>query len=223
VLVPELAGGAAGELNGLRAACAAAIERVVGDGRQLVLIGSAARSLSHSPLSRGSLAGYGLASEVHLGAPTCGGALDLPPSLTIGAWLVRSVLGPHSGARAFSVGSDFASSRAAVELLTLAETEDIALLVMGDGSARRSTTAPGYLDRRAAPFDDAVAVALSTGDAAALEGLDEDLGAELLASGVPAWRVAGRLLDGHDHAAQLLYCDAPYGVGYFVAAWIERG
>jgi hypothetical protein len=223
VLVPEIAGGAAAELDGLRGACTAAIQRIAGDGAQLVVIGSGEQSLSHSPLSRGSLAGFGTPVEVQLGAPTCGGSLELPLSLTIGAWLVRTALGPRSGARGFSVGPDFNSSRAAVELLTSAETEDVALLVIGDGSARRRASAPGYLDARAAEFDAAVAAALTNGDTASLEGLDEDLGAELLAAGVPAWRVAGRLLDGRGYDSDLLYNDDPYGVGYFVAAWTARG
>jgi hypothetical protein len=45
----------------------------------------------------------------------------------------------------------------------------------------------------------------------------------LLAAGVPAWQAAGRLLDGGDYTAELLYRDDPYGVGYFVAAWTARG
>jgi hypothetical protein len=219
VLVPDVAGGAAAELDSLRVACTAAIRRVAGDGRQLVLIGVGERSAAYSPLSRGSLAGYGVAIEVQLGLPGCGGDMDLPPSLAVGAWLARAALGARSGARGISVGPDFAGSRAAVELLTLAETQDIALLVMGDGSARRGTGAPGYLDENAVAFDDAVVRALRRGDAAALEALDPVLGAGLLAAGVPAWRAAGRILDGRGYDADLLYYDDPYGVGYVVAAW----
>ena len=223
LLVPELAAGAAGELDGLRAACVAAITTVVRGGAHPVLIGSGAESSAHSPLSRGSLAGFGLAREFGLGSDACGGALDLPISLTVGAWLLRSALGPRSGALGFSVGPDFAASKAAVQLLALAETRDIALVVLGDGSARRSTSAPGYLDERAGPFDAALEHALRTGDAGALERLDEQRGAELLAAGVPAWRAAGRLLEGGAFDAELGYADAPYGVGYFVATWLARG
>lgn len=223
MLVPDVAGGAAPDLTALRAACAEAIGRVATPGRQLVLLGSGPSSAAYSPVARGTFAPYGVALEVHLGSPACGGAVELPLSLTVGAWLVDSVLGPHSGARGFSVGPDFASSQAAVELLALAESSDVALLVMGDGTARRSTTAPGYLDERAEPFDAGVAAALRDGDAAALEGLDTHLGGHLLAAGVPAWHAAGRLLDGGTYDAELLYADAPYGVGYFVAAWSARG
>jgi hypothetical protein len=221
LLVPAVASGAAPELDDLRAACRLAITRG-GDGRQAVLLGAGAVSMSHSPLSRGTFASFGVPGELRLGAPTCGGALDLPPSLTVGAWLVQDALGPRSGAVAFSVGPDFAASRAAVELLELAETREIALIVLGDGSARRGIKAPGYLDGRAEQFDAGVAAALGTGDAAALESLDSVLGAELLAAGVPAWRAAAALLAGGRYDADLLYDAAPYGVAYFVAVWAAR-
>ena len=223
VLVPAVACGAASELDGLRAAGIEAITRVASPQRQLVLIGAGERSLSHSPLSRGSFAPYGVALDVHLGSPGCGGSVDLPLSLTVGAWLVGQALGPRSGAVGYSVGPDFATSRAGVELLALAQDRDVALLVLGDGSARRSTAAPGYYDDRAVPFDDRVVAALRSGDAATLAGLDVDLGAQLLAAGVPAWRAAGRLLDGHDYAAEVLYAGDPYGVAYAVAVWTARG
>jgi hypothetical protein len=110
------------------------------------------------------------------------------------------------------------------------------LLVMGDGSARRSEQAPGYVDPRAAAFDAGVADALATGDAAALRSLDPALGAELLASGVPAWRVAAHAAtalatptaggapaaEAAPYGAELLHDSAPYGVAYFVAIWTAR-
>jgi hypothetical protein len=223
VLVPALAAGAADELAGLRAACTAAIGRLSAPGRRVVLLGVGETSRSHSPLARGSLAGYGVSLEVQLGAPGWGGALELPLSLTIGAWLVREVLGPRSGAIGFSVGPDGFGGPAAAELLALAEAEDLALLVMGDGSARRGTAAPGYLDPRAVPFDDTVIASLRAGNATALAALDPVLGEAVLASGVPAWRVAGRLLDGGSYTAEILYTGDPYGVSYVVAAWTSRG
>ena len=93
---------------------------------------------------------------------------------------------------------------------------------MGDGSARRCERAPGYVDPRAEPFDAAVAAALAAGDAAALRALDPALGADLLAAGVPAWRVAGHAAAGVDLTAELLHRSAPYGVGYLVASWVPR-
>jgi hypothetical protein len=222
LLVPSVAGVASVELEPLRVASATALRRVNGSGAtRLAMLGSGDTSAMHSPVARGSLSGYGVSLDVHLGSPACGGALELPLSLTVGAWLVADALGPSTGAVGFSVGPDFAASRAAVDLLALAESERVGLIVMGDGSARHSTKAPGYLDPRAEPFDEGVVAALRGGDVEALAGLDAALGAELLASGVPAWQAAAAVLSG-DYDAELLYADAPYGVGYFAAAWTAR-
>jgi len=220
--VPAVASGAAVELDALRDACIVAVTRIARPERQIVLLGAGDRSLSHSPLSRGSFAPYGVALEVHLGSPGCGGTADLPLSLTVGAWLVRAALGPRSGAVGYSVGPDFASSRAAVDLVALAQSRDVGLVVMGDGSARRSTAAPGYFDERAAPFDNQVVAALRAGDPGGLAALDASLGEKLLAAGTPAWRAAGGLLDGVDFDADLLYAADPYGVAYTVAVWTAR-
>jgi hypothetical protein len=223
LLLPDVAVGAAAELDGLRAACRTAIERV-GTGRQLVLLGAGPVSRSFPPQARGTLAAFGVAGELALGVPEPdSAAADLPPALTVGAWLVRDALGPDTGAVAFAVGPDFAAHPAARELHELAGARDVALLVLGDGSARRSLAAPGYLDERAEAFDAAVEAALAGGDGAALRALDGALGAELLAAGVPAWHAAGRLLEGTAYAGTVLYAEAPYGVGYFAAAWTAGG
>jgi len=222
LLVPSVAGAASVELEPLREAGRTALRRVHGSGAaRLAVIGSGDTSAMYSPVARGSLTGYGVALDVHLGSPACGGAVELPLSLTVGAWLLADALGPSTGAVGFSIGPDFAASRAALDLLALAESERVGLIVMGDGSARHSTKAPGYLDPRAEPFDEAVVAALRAGDIEALAGLDAQLGAELLASGVPAWQAAAGVLSG-DYDAELLYAEAPYGVGYFVAAWTAR-
>jgi hypothetical protein len=221
VLVPDVAQGAAVELDELREACRTAIGHVAAPGRQLIVLGAGPKSLEHVSGARGTFAGFGVDLELTLGDPTDGGALELPLSLTVGAWLVRHALGPDTGAIAFSVGPDFRDSPAFGRFDAATEA-DTTLIVMGDGSARRSIAAPGYLDDRAASFDEQVVGALGGGDSAALSGLDSALGAELLAAGVPAWHVAAAQLDAHEYEAQLLYNDAPYGVGYFVASWTAR-
>ncbi len=95
----------------------------------------------------------------------------------------------------------------------------MALVVMGDGSARRSLSAPGYLDDRAEGFDAALAGALASGDPAQLAAIDAALGDELLAAGVAAWHAASDVLVGK-YEASLTYEAAPYGVGYFAASWV---
>lgn len=95
-----------------------------------------------------------------------------------------------------------------------------AVLLMGDGSARRSERAPGHVDPRAEAFDESVEEALVKGDAEALAALDPDLGAELMAAGTEAFRALGRWgLTWGVAESQLRWAGAPYGVGYWVATW----
>ncbi|MCZ9338540.1 hypothetical protein NGM37_12215, partial [Streptomyces sp. TRM76130] len=92
-------------------------------------------------------------------------------------------------------------------------------LVLGDASACRSVKAPGYLDERAAPFDAAVARALGAADLAAVRALDPELARELKVSGRAPWQVLAGAAEDAALGGALLYEDAPYGVGYVVAAW----
>ena len=96
------------------------------------------------------------------------------------------------------------------------------LLVVGDGSARRTEKAPGHLDPRAEAYDAQVSAALASGDPAQLGALDPVLGADLLAAGVPVWRALAGVLRG-TFEAEVLYDDAPFGVGYFCAVWTLVG
>jgi hypothetical protein len=208
LLVPELAAGAAGELDPLRAACRQAVGRLLAARPdEVVVIGTGSGGGRFPPGSTGTLAGYGVPVTATLpGAPPRPGRMPL--SLTLGAWLLA---GSGVPCRAVAVDGD------APEL-----PDAPAYLVVGDGSARRSQRAPGYVDPRAEPFDAAVAAALAAGDAGALRDLDPVLGAALLAAGVPAWRAVGRALAGRRYEADLRYDAAPYGVGYFVASWAAR-
>jgi hypothetical protein len=208
LLVPELAAGAAGELDPLRAACREAVRRLLaGRPGQVIVIGTGSGGGRFPPGSTGTLAGYGVPVTASLpGAPARPGPLPRP--LTLGAWLLS--------------GADLPCPGVAVDGDMPFLPDAPAYLVVGDGSARRTERAPGYVDPRAEPFDAAVAAALAAGDAAALRDLDPALGADLLAAGVPAWRAVGRALDGRRYEADLLYAAAPYGVGYFVASWSAR-
>ena len=92
-----------------------------------------------------------------------------------------------------------------------------AVLVVANGSARRSEKAPGHLDARASAFDDAVRTALCGPDPTALAGLDPSLARELWAD-VGALASLGALLDGQQRA-DVAYDDDPYGVQYWVIRW----
>ncbi len=215
VLVPEVAQGAAPELAELRAACHEAITAAAGSGRPVVLLGAGPASRVHAPGARGSFAGYGVPLEVSLGAGSAD-SFELALSLSVAAWLVREA---HAACcAAVEVGPDWDGSDAEAHLTQLADADDDrALLVMGDGSARRSTAAPGYLDDGAETFDASVAEALRLGSG--LARLDVHRGAHLLAAGVPAWRAAAAVLSGSHFTTELSYAAAPYGVGYFAAYW----
>ena len=94
----------------------------------------------------------------------------------------------------------------------------VALLVMADGSARRTLKAPGYLDERSAPFDDEIARLLAGPDLTPLLAVDPDLASELMATGRPAWQVLAGAARGLRARTQIRYRDDPFGVAYLVAA-----
>jgi len=100
-----------------------------------------------------------------------------------------------------------------------ARARRVAVLTMGDGTARLSTRAPGYFDARAEPYNTAVASALASADAGWLAQLDPGLSDELMAAGRAAWQVLAGAAGGGRYRAHLHYAAAPYGVGYFVASW----
>ncbi|MDI2128630.1 hypothetical protein [Yinghuangia seranimata] len=218
LLVPELAAGAAGELDVLRAACDAAVASLAAARPdRVVVVGTGPESVDYASGGTGSFAPLGVDVTVRLGAG--GAGKPLPLSLSVAAWLLArgTVEVPVSGL-AVAPDADAADCLASGAELAAGD-ERIALLVMGDGSACRTEKAPGYLDDRAAAYDAAVAAALGGGDVQALAGLDPELSDELWVGGRAAWQVLAGAADGAGLAARLTYDDAPYGVGYFVAEW----
>jgi hypothetical protein len=130
---------------------------------------------------------------------------------TVGAWLLDQASFP--GTRVGVGPADLAQ-------LLLDLPTPVGVLAMGDGSARRTLKAPGYLDEAAGPFDAAVAAALADGNAAALAALDPAEGERLLAGGVPTWRAVGAAFAGRHVTARMHHDAAPFGVGYLVADWV---
>ncbi len=199
VLVPEVASGAASELDDVRAAALASAAALVSmRPDRVVVIGSGPLLEPLDDSAGGTLAGHGV--DVRAG----GDDLVLPLSLTIGAWLLDQV--GWDGPRTYTATSVPTDDRAA-------------LLVMAGGSARRSVDAPGYLDERAEAYDAAIGAALASGDADALASLNVHLGDELLAPGARALVVLGEMTKGADVTARLRWDGAPFGVGYWVADW----
>ena len=147
----------------------------------------------------------------------------LPRALGVGAWLLDDAgwIGP----RRYVGVAPTASPAVCAELGDGLSREDrsLALLVVGDGSARRSLKAPGHLDLRAEPFDAHVADALARADTPALAALDPDLAGELMAAGRGPWQVLAAAAGEQSWDGRLLLHEAPYGVGWLVADWRTAG
>ncbi len=167
LLVRELGPPAQNELDELRAACANAIEAVrATEPELLVVVGAGEATRSHAPGTTGSFRPYGVDVAVRLPAGRAPAAepAALPLSIMVGAWLLEQAEW-QGEVRGQEVGTSTPGEQCLELGLALAQQEDrLGLLVMGDGSARRSVDAPGYLDPRAAGFDASVVDALRAGD-----------------------------------------------------------
>jgi hypothetical protein len=223
LLVPDLAAGAAGELDDLRAACDAAVAALWSARPEMLAVvgvGPQTRELSSPYL--GSFAPWGSPVQVSMdaGAQPGGAGTALPLGPLVGLWL----LGRQESAppvRVWTIAADAAPDDCARLGREMTADGRAALLVMGDGAACHGEKSPGYADPRAEPFDAAVVEALVDGDTARLLALDPALAAQLLAAGRAPWQV---LAGAAAHAGRrwrglLRYAAAPYGVGYFVASW----
>jgi hypothetical protein len=212
LLIPAVASGAAHELDDLRAACLTAIDQLAAADR-LVIVGSGPVT-GHwfDATAAGSFGPYG-APDVRVGS----GDPVLPLSLTMGSWLVEQSKIAALPRTLVTVAVDETPASCLALGRSVAEGPDrIALLVMGDGSARRSEHSPVHLHPRAEIFDTTAAAALASADTTTLAALDPDLARELQAAGRAPWQV---LAATTDLSGSLLYHAAPYGVGYFVALW----
>ena len=150
--------------------------------RVVVVLGPDGDDLPADETVGGSLQPHGIA----LAAGAAGGT-TLGLAHTVGAWLLDSV--GWDGPRRYAATLDAADL-----------DDDVAVLVMADGSATRT-------------------------DPDALGGIDLALAADLWCQGATTLRVAGDAVAARvhrDHArvsAQLSLDEAPFGVGWFVASW----
>ncbi|MFI6759598.1 hypothetical protein ACIBF5_10735 [Micromonospora sp. NPDC050417] len=236
LIVPEVAGAAAAELDEMRTAVDAAITRLLSVTADAVLVvGGGTRTERFTYPYAGSFAPWGVSSGFVLGQLTAGGQSEggqsaatpvTPLSLLVGGWLLsRHDLGDRTlmldavatdapTADCAGYGAEWSGRR-----------PRIAMLVLGDGSACRGEKSPGYDDPRADAYDEGVASALGGADSEALLGLDPSLSADLRVAGRAAWQVLAGAASaaGTGWTGELSYCAAPYGVGYFVANWEREG
>lgn len=222
LLVPEVAAGAAPELEAARAACTDALGVLAAARPDLLVVVGPAEQNARGVLpegTRGSFRGFGVEVDVRLGRDG-ESERELPTSLAVAAWLLERAGWADAPIEGLGVGEPLEPERCIQTGRGIAaRAERVALLVMGDASACRTLKAPGYLDERAAPFDAEVARALGAADVAGLRALDAELAYALKASGRAPWQVLAGAAEGAGLGGSLLYEDAPYGVGYLVATW----
>ena len=211
LLVPAV-GGDEPETVSLRAAAAAVASAVVTarpDMLFVVCADTGERAASFAPWAPG--------------APPAEKPSDVPEPLPLGALVGAHLTRGHL--RSFVVvAPDLPPAECASLGADLAAAADrVGLLVVGDGAARHSTAAPGYLDERAAAWDDAAHRAFAAADPAGLLALDSALGADLLAVGRAPWQVLAGAAGGWRPTGVQADFRQPYGVGYHLVTWSEAG
>lgn len=197
-LVPVIGVGAEAELGEVRAHCDAAVKRLVAASSGRIGVVAGTGSKVRDERSGGTLRGYGV--DVRAG----GERFELGPEHTLGAWLLDRA--GHAGPRAYlGAAADLSACDA--------------VLMLADGTIRRTPRAPGAFDPRAAAFDAEIADLLASGGAPGLTRLDGQRAEALGCAGLPVLAALGAAAAQASVRAELLYDDAPLGVGYWVAVW----
>ncbi|MGL5863871.1 MAG: hypothetical protein ACRCY9_21735, partial [Phycicoccus sp.] len=196
-------------LAGLRANAVDAVREAVTGTEQVVLVAATDREPRHAMAPLGQRVGEHLLSL----------ASSRPDDVALVSWDA-----PRAECR--GKGAEIAADEAAS-----------ALVVVADGSARRSAKAPGHLDERAFVVDEALVAALRDADPDALLALDPALAADLLVHGRAPLQVAAAAMMGkstrggetgtptagfRDNASPQWRCDRlevpdPFGVLHLVA------
>jgi hypothetical protein len=208
LLVPEVGPGLGSEVETLRADCAevvAALLSVQAD--RLYVVGSDGDTPFRSFAPWAPASGV---ENVAVDVPE-----PLPLALLIGAHLTRGI------PRSFVVVDPMTGPDDCVDLGVdlAASAERVALLVMGDGSARHDVKAPGYVDPRAMAWDQSVHTIFRSGDLSRLATLDADLGEELLCAGRAPWQALAGAVANITVRTDSARLTMPFGVGYHVARW----
>jgi hypothetical protein len=211
-------------LQRVRSACHAAVADLVRTEPDLiVVVGGAATSRTYDGSSAGSLSEFGIPFTTGSGQPV------LPLSLTVGAWLLRRALaGGGPGGRPQTVPRlrllAVARDTPAAACLQLGaelarQAQRVAVLAMGDASARKAAGIPGAPDPAAEHYDADVAAALAAAEPGRLAGLDPALDDELKIAGRAAWQVLAGAGAGGRLRGMLRCAAAPFDVSYLVASW----
>jgi hypothetical protein len=226
LLIPAAIGAASDPPPALRAvvdACDVAVRALAAAEPDLIaVVGGGPASREYEAGAAGSLRDYGIPVTVGDGEPV------LPLSLTVGRWLLgQAGIGPGPGLRPgeppvlLQAVDQRAPAGDCLKLgVMIAERAPrVALLAMGDASARRARDVEGAPDPQAQDYDEEVAEALAAADARWLGRLDPTLDGELMVAGRAAWQVLAGAASGTRMCGRLLGMASPYGVTYLVARW----
>ena len=163
-------------ISELRAACGAAVADLAAAHPDLiVVVGGAGQTAEYEPSAAGSLRAFGIPFTTGSGQPV------LPLSLTVGAWLMRRFLLTEAGCappriRLQAVRQSMPAAgclRLGAALAALAPR--VALLVLGDATARKVIGVRGAADPAAEKYDAEVTAALAGADPGRLARLDATL------------------------------------------------
>lgn len=216
LLVRELTG-ADPVLPELRDACAAAVAALLtGQPGQVAVVAPGPATTTWPSDGRLNIAAFG--GSPLPGAGVGDGRPALPSAAGMGAYLLDQAAyrGPRVIWTASGDETPAGCRKLGAELA--AGGQRTALLVLGDGSARRGPKAPGAFDPRAAAFDAEVERAVREADLDALLAVDPALARDLMATGRPAWQVLAGALAGAPVSTEIRYADDPFGVFYLVAS-----
>jgi hypothetical protein len=195
----------------LRDACSTAVTALIDTSPDLIaVVGPADRTATWPEDAQLNLAAYGGLRRTPVTHPA-------PLAVGLGALLLDEA--GYDGPRLLqSIGRHEPLPRCLLLATQLgSKAARVGLLVIADGTARRTPKAPGYYDERAAPFDAEIERTVSTGDLSAMHDLSRTLAHELLATGWPAFQVLGGAFSGRLVNRKTIYAGAPFGVGYLVA------
>lgn len=219
LLVPEAMGAVGphrdGDLGALLAACDAVVVGLAAAHPDVIaVVGGAAATTAYGDSAAGSLQEYGVGYTVGTGEPV------LPLSLTLGSWLLRRA-GLADGCARFQA---VARATPVPDCLRLGgelarQAPRVAMLVMGDGPARRAVGIEGAADADVERYDAEVAAGLAEADPARLARLAPSLDDELVVAGRAAWQVLAGAAEGRRLAGRLRCAVSRYEVSYLVASW----
>ncbi|GAB7070308.1 hypothetical protein H7J06_25105 [Mycobacterium hodleri] len=217
VLVPELATGAASELQDLTAAVAQAAAELPD---RWFVVGVGASDNVIGPGTTGTFGGYGVDVRVALSERAGAAPKPLPLCALVAGW-VRTTYAPTASAEVWVYAADHEVDAALARGRALraevdAVSEPVGVLVVADGANTLTASAPGGYDPASVPVQAALDDALAVGDADALTRLPD------VVVGRVAFQVLAGLVGSSAWQVSELYRGAPYGVGYAVGTWRPR-